>query len=88
MLSKEKKTLIVQPTIVGKVIKRLRKEKGLTQAILAGLAEMDASHLKDMEAGRHSPNLDSLFHIAEALEIPASTLIAKIEEELKKERNL
>ena len=68
-------------TAFGIVIARLRIQKGLTQEAASGLSGIARSHLALLESGRKTVRLDTLWHIAEALEIRPSELISMVEEE-------
>lgn len=68
--------------IIGRVIRRERRRKGLTQEVLSGLAGMARSHLAEIESGATVPNVETLWRIADALDMKLSRLIALAEEEL------
>ena len=72
---------------VGTVIYRYRKEKGMTQELLSGLAGIARSHLSMIENGTKQPNFETIWRIAEALEIPASELVAEIEKEAESRKH-
>lgn len=72
--------------IVGKVIQRFREEKGLSQEVLSGFADIGRTHLSAIERGARKPTLDTFFKISEALEVRPSVLLAAIEDELERER--
>ena len=65
----------------GVVISRLRVRKGLTQERMSGLAGIARSHLAALENGEKTVRLDTLWRIAEALEIRPSELVRITEEE-------
>ena len=65
--------------IAGEVIKKLRRERGLSQEVLSGLAGIGRSHLAMIENGAKNANADTLWQIAEALGIKLSELIRMIE---------
>lgn len=65
----------------GVVISRLRVEKGLTQEQMSGLAGIARSHLAALENGQKTVKLDTMWRIADALEIRPGELIARIEKE-------
>lgn len=67
---------------IGAVITRLRKEKGLSQEVLSGLAGLDRTHYSKIERGLRSPTIDTLFKIAQSLDIPPHKLILEIELEV------
>ena len=72
---------------VGAVIHRYRKEKAMTQELLSGLAGIARSHLSMIENGTKQPNFETVWRIAEALDISPSKLVAEIEEETKVRAN-
>lgn len=65
----------------GVVISKLRVQKGLTQENLSGLAGIARSHLAALESGEKTVKLDTMWRIADALEIKPSDLIRRIEGE-------
>lgn len=73
---------MVNQNIVGKTIQKLRKEKGVSQEVLSGLAGLDRTHYSKIERGLRSPTLETLFKIASALEIPPHDIVAQIEDAL------
>ncbi len=64
---------------VGTVIKKLRKEKNLSQEVLSGFATIARSHLAMIESGTKQANFETLWKIAYALEIPPHKLVEMIE---------
>lgn len=67
---------------IGKTICRLRKERHLTQEVFSGLAALDRSHYSKIERGERTPTLETIFKMAQALEIKPSDLIREIENDL------
>ncbi len=67
---------------VGRSIRRLRIEKGLSQDVLSGLAGIARTHLSMIENGDKQPNFETLWKIALALEMRPSALVAAIEAEI------
>ena len=63
--------------IIGKNVSRIRKEQGLTQEDLCGLAEIDRSYLSEIENGKMNVTVKSLVAIAEALNCSLADLILK-----------
>lgn len=70
---------MVDAVLVGKVIQRCRKAKGLTQEVLSGLADLDRTHYSKIERGLRSPTIDTLFKIASALDMHPYELMMEIE---------
>lgn len=64
---------------VGAVIQAVREEKGLSQEVVSGLAGIGRTHLSAIERGIRKPTLETFFKIAEALDMPASELMKRIE---------
>lgn len=74
---------MLDPVVVGKVIQRYREEKGLSQEVLSGLADIGRTHLSAIERGVRKPTLETFYRIGEALHISPSTILASIEEEME-----
>ncbi|MBQ1263006.1 MAG: helix-turn-helix transcriptional regulator [Oscillospiraceae bacterium] len=72
----------LDPIKVGKVIKKFRNNKGISQEVLSGLADIGRSHLSAIERGERKPTLETLYKICCALQIKMSDVIIKLEEEL------
>lgn len=69
---------------MGKVIGKVRKQKRKSQEVLSGLAGIDRTHLSKIESGQHSASVETLWKIAEALEIRPSELFRMVEDEISK----
>ena len=74
---------MVDPVLVGEVLRRLREEKGKTQEVLSGLAGLDRTHYSKIERGLRSPTLDTLWKVAHALDLKPHELVEEIEKALK-----
>ena len=72
----------VQSKIVGRVIQKIREQKGLSQEVVSGLADIGRTHLSAIERGQRKPTLETLFRLAEALDMPASEIVRQIEKEI------
>lgn len=70
---------------VGKVIAFFRQEKGVSQEVLSGFADIGRSHLSAIERGERKPTLETFYRICRALDLKMSTVIIKLEEELSEE---
>lgn len=75
---------MLDPVVVGKVIKNYREEKRLSQEVVSGLADIGRTHLSAIERGARKPTLDTFFKIADAMDISASELMKLIEKEIRK----
>ena len=68
--------------LVGQVIAYFRKQKGISQEVLSGLADIGRSHLSAIERGERKPTLETFYKLCCALGEDMSTVIKKLEEEL------
>ena len=60
---------------IGKRIRTLRRQAGLTQEQLAERANLSPSYLSHVERGTKRLSLDALEQIAEALAVPMTSLL-------------
>ena len=65
------------------VVKDAREAAGLTQSQLAGFAGLSEVYLSSLERGCRGDSINALLQIAGVLNVPASELMRRIEEELK-----
>ena len=68
---------------VGKAIRDLRKEKGISQDVLSGFAGIARTHLTMIENGTKQANFETLWKIALALDIRPIELVARIAAEIE-----
>ena len=71
--------------ITGRIIRELREQRGLTQEVLSGLAEVSRSHLAEIETGHTNANVETLWKISEALGMKMSDLIRMVEQAIERE---
>jgi hypothetical protein len=64
---------------VGAVIQAVREGKGRFPVVVRCLAGIGVTHLCAIERGVRPPTLEPFFKIAEALDMPASELMKRIE---------
>ena len=69
--------------IVGEVLANCRKEKGISQEVLSGLADIGRTHLSAIERGERKPTMKTLYRISIALNMNMSDIVKRIEEQLK-----
>ena len=67
---------MVDAVLIGQILQEYRVKKGMSQELLSGLAGLDRTHYSKIE---RSPTLDTLFKIAQALEIPPHEIVRTIE---------
>lgn len=63
--------------IVGRNVRKLRKQRGMTQEELAFEAEIDLTYIGGIERGKRNPSLLVMVRIAEALSVQLKQLIAE-----------
>jgi ribosome-binding protein aMBF1 (putative translation factor) len=63
----------------GDMLRAYREERGLSQAELADLCGMRPSEIRQIEAGIQSLTILSLYVLARALEVSASSLVSQLE---------
>ena len=61
--------------IVGEVIAEFRKKKGISQEVISGLADIGRTHLSAIERGERKPTLETLYRIANALDVKMSDIV-------------
>ncbi len=66
---------------MGRVIRHLRKERGVTQEVLSGFAVLTRSHLAMIERGQKKATFDTMQKIAAAFDMRLSELIRLAEDE-------
>lgn len=70
--------------VTGRVIRMLRKKRKLSQEVFSGLAGIERTHLTKIETGVKNANNDTLWRIAEALDMRLSELLRMVEDEIEK----
>ena len=68
----------------GRVLRQLRREKGMSQERLASLGDFDRTYPSLLERGRRTPTLTVIIRIADVLDVSATELTRRAYEEYKK----
>ena len=63
----------------GAIVARLRLERGWTQAELARLVGMNATHIGVLERGGNVPSLTTILQLAAVLGVEAAEMIREVE---------
>ena len=71
------------PKVTGRVLRMLRKKRNWTQEVLSGFAGIARSHYTQIERGKYA-EIDTLWKIAEALEMRPSELFRMVEDEISR----
>lgn len=77
----------LDPVVVGKIISKFRKQKGISQEVLSGLADIGRTHLSAIERGERKPTLETLYRISTALGVKMSAIVMEIEMQLETNDN-
>ena len=67
--------------LVGRNVKRIRQQKGLTQEQLAELSGFSQQYISGLEQGRRNPTVVSLYELATALGVSHMELVRSAEDE-------
>ena len=67
--------------LVGRNVKRIRQEKGLTQEQLADLSGFSQQYISGLEQGQRNPTVVSLYELATALGVSHMELVRPTEDE-------
>ena len=65
-------------TEFGAALRRLRKEREITQEELAFRAGLSVVYVRGLEGGRHNPTLNVLFDIGKALDVHPGEMLRDI----------
>ena len=74
---------MVDAALIGQILQEYRVKKGMSQELLSGLAGLDRTHYSKIERGLRSPTLDTLFKLAQALDVPPHEIIQAIEVQMR-----
>lgn len=67
--------------MLGDVLRQARIDAGLTQEMLSFEANLDRTYISHLENDHKSPTLDVLFRICDAIHVPASEIVARVEKQ-------
>jgi transcriptional regulator with XRE-family HTH domain len=63
------------PRQMGMALRRIRKAKGMSQAVLADRAGLSREYINKIEAGRYDPPLSTITALAKALSVKVGRLL-------------
>lgn len=66
----------------GRVVKRIRMKKGISQEQLAELVDLHRTYISDIERGGRNVSLVNIYRIAEGLNVKTTDLFQRMDEEL------
>jgi len=69
--------------LVGRNVRRIRLERGLTQEQFAERSGFSQQYISDLERGRRNPTIVSLFELAQALNSTPIDLLSPCSEQAR-----
>lgn len=72
--------------MIGEMIAKIRKEKGMTKTELARLTDINIGHLTHIEKGERNPSHKALRNICQALDVPYQQLMYTYDKCLNEEQ--
>lgn len=72
--------------MIGDMIAKVRKEKGMTKTELAKLTDINIGHLTHIEKGERNPSHKTLKNICRALDIPYQQLMYTYDKQVSEEQ--
>lgn len=78
----KKKDLVL---IFGKVLKELRNERNLSQEKLGFKSGYHRTYISLIERGNRAPTLKTIFNLATALNISATEMIKRVQQNIEKQ---
>ncbi len=74
-----------EAVIFGRVLRRLRNERHLSQEALAFESGVDRTFISHMEQGKHQPTITTIYRLARALSISVVELMAAVDKVVSSE---
>lgn len=65
--------------LFGQAIRKLRKNTGITQEVLAQKAHIDRTYMSSIERGKKNPTIKVIYKISQGLGISVSDIINEFE---------
>lgn len=79
---------MLEPEIAfGIVLRKLRKERGLSQETLAFEADIERNYISLLELGRNSVSIKMIFRFALALNVSVTDLMGMVETKVREAKN-
>jgi transcriptional regulator with XRE-family HTH domain len=74
----------MEPAVAfGRVLRRLRQKKGLTQEVLGLEADLRRTFVSILELGHQQPTLTTILKLAKVLEVKPSKILDLVEREIQ-----
>jgi transcriptional regulator with XRE-family HTH domain len=69
--------------VFARTLRRLRRERDLSQRALAGAAGLAEKHVSEIERANREPKLTTIFKLAKGLGVPPEALIGEVAAQLE-----
>ncbi len=69
--------------VFGEVLRQLRLDHDLSQEALAHACDRHRTYISALERGKHSPSIETLFLLADALATQPSEMLRRVEAALR-----
>jgi len=66
--------------LVGRALRSVRLQRGMTQEKLAAACEMHPTYVSDIERGARNPSWKAIVRLAHGLGVPVATIAAAFDE--------
>jgi transcriptional regulator with XRE-family HTH domain len=66
--------------LVGRALRSVRLQRGMTQERLAAACGMHPTYVSDIERGTRNPSWKAIVRLARGLEVPVATIAAAFDE--------
>ncbi|WP_394682222.1 helix-turn-helix domain-containing protein [uncultured Comamonas sp.] len=71
---------------LGQALRKLRTERGWSQAELALRVQMDRNYLSLIELGRNSPSVRMLMRLCAALDVKAADVLIDVDRRMQRQK--
>ena len=74
--------MVILRRVVGEQLRRLRQDQGRTLRDVSSAARVSLGYLSEIERGQKEPSSELLAAICSALDVPLSTLLRSVSDEV------
>jgi transcriptional regulator with XRE-family HTH domain len=74
--------MVILRRVVGEQLRRLRQDQGRTLRDVSSAARVSLGYLSEIERGQKEPSSELLAAICTALDVPLSTLLRSVSDEI------
>lgn len=67
----------------GRALREVRKRRGMSQLDVSTASDLDRAYMSELERGLKNPSLETIFRLADAMDVSAVEIIRKTAEILE-----